>query len=110
MTHYTPPIPTGSRRVSRLLFVIAALLTGIGVAPLFSAGIAQAIATDHGCRLDEGSVHVCMVAGRDMGGVLYTMAVAGWLALVTIWLAMIAPLLWIAGFVTWLNERKGGVR
>ncbi len=55
----------------------------IGALPVLSVLLAGLIASINGCRLDEGSAHVCMVWGRDIGGVLYTMTVIGWLGLIS---------------------------
>jgi hypothetical protein len=52
--------------------------------PLFSVAVAGEIASANNCQLDEGSVHPCIVNGRDMGQTLYTMGVMGWFMLVTI--------------------------
>ena len=82
-----------------LLLIAALLCTIVGAAPLVVSGTAQAIADAHGCRLDEGSAHVCRVAGSDWGGTLYAMGVMGWLSLVTIWLLLLAVPIWIAWFV-----------
>jgi hypothetical protein len=45
---------------------------------------AGTIAEMNGCQLDEGSVHPCMVNGRDIGQTLYTFGVLGWLGIATI--------------------------
>ena len=42
------------------------------------------IANSHGCKVDEGSVHPCIINGKDYGQLLYTLGVLGWLMLVTI--------------------------
>jgi hypothetical protein len=34
--------------------------------------------------VDEGSVHPCIINGKDYGQLLYTLGVLGWLMLVTI--------------------------
>ena len=91
-----------------LLLIAALLCTIVGVAPLVVAGGAQAIADAHGCRLDEGSAHVCMIGGSDWGGTLYSMGVMGWLSLVTIWVLFLAVPIWIASFVIvvmWIVQR-----
>lgn len=54
------------------LLPVASLLISIGLASL------------GGCPLDEASAHPCVMLGGDWGGLLGDMAVAGWLALVTV--------------------------
>lgn len=66
------------------------LLIGYGIIllwmlwPVISVVIAGAIASGYGCQLDEGSVHPCVVGGRDLGETLYTLAVMGWFGLITL--------------------------
>ena len=48
--------------------------------PVIIAGL---IASACGCKLDEGSAHTCIVFGRDIGGMLYSMGVTGWFGLLT---------------------------
>lgn len=62
------------------------MLVLVGIAPLLSAFFASWIAEANGCLLNEGSTNACVVAGADVGGMLYTMFVMGWLMLLTIWL------------------------
>jgi uncharacterized membrane protein len=78
------------------LFFSALVCTIVGIGPLLSALLAYQIASSLGCTLDEGSVHPCLLAGRDIGDLLYVMGVMGWLMLVTIWLLPVAPIMWIA--------------
>ncbi|MBC9209690.1 hypothetical protein IBL26_22825 [Roseomonas aerophila] len=56
----------------------------IGIAPLASVALAGLIAELNGCGLHEGFAQPCIVAGVDIGGLLYTMAVMGWLMLVSL--------------------------
>ena len=51
--------------------------------PLVPAILASVIAASRGCKLDEGSVHPCVVFGTDIGEVLYTMFVMGLFAMGT---------------------------
>jgi hypothetical protein len=78
------------------LFYAAIICPLIGLAPLGCAILAYQIAVSLGCRLDEGSVHPCLFMGQDIGGLLYAMGMMGWLMLATIWLLLLAPILWIA--------------
>ena len=54
-----------------------------------------AIASAYGCKVDEGSVHPCIINGHDYGELLYSLGVMGWFMLVTIPGGLVA-------FVSWL--------
>ncbi|GAA5514459.1 hypothetical protein Dcar01_03215 [Deinococcus carri] len=89
-------------------WLLAALLWALFTfGPLLSVLLASAVATTHGCALDEGSVHPCIIAGWDAGGLLYGLGVLGWLMLVTLPLGAIAGVvglvLWL---VAWVRKRK----
>jgi hypothetical protein len=66
------------------------ILLGYGVIllwmlwPLLSILVAGGIASAGNCQLDEGSVHPCVVLGRDLGETLYTLFVLGWFSLITL--------------------------
>jgi len=64
-----------------LVYLVIAFL---GVLPLLIALLAGAIANLAKCELDEGSVHPCVIAGKDVGNLLYTMGVGGWFTLMTL--------------------------
>ncbi len=86
----------------------------IAFSPLISVAIAGGIASANGCQLDEGSVHPCVVNGKDMGETLYTMGVMGWLMLATIPIGLIIVTLYIlvvAGYyiVRWMMRKKAHV-
>lgn len=79
----------------RRMLLYLLLILALALSPVLSVMTASAIASLAGCRLDEGSVHPCMVAGFDMGETLYTLFVLGWLGLVTLPLGAVALLGWI---------------
>ena len=54
------------------------------------------IANAYGCKVDEGSVHPCIIGGVDRGELLYSMGVLGWLMLVTLPVGGLAFLVWLA--------------
>lgn len=58
--------------------------------------IAGTIANAHGCQLDEGSIHPCIINGVDRGSDLYTLGVMGWFMLATIPLGAIALVVYLA--------------
>ena len=57
--------------------------------------LCAAIANAHGCKVDEGSVHPCIINGHDYDELLYSLGVMGWFMLVTIPGGL-------AAFVSWL--------
>ncbi len=56
----------------------------LSISPILLALLAGTFAQANGCRLDEGSVHPCVVGQRDHGALLYSLGVMGWFALVTL--------------------------
>src|SRR6266480_2090533 len=79
-----PPLPV-QRRFPWILYWIAfVLIVLVAVAPVGSVVASGLIANAHGCRVDEGSVHPCVVGGHDYAQLLYTLGVLGWLTLVTL--------------------------
>jgi hypothetical protein len=58
--------------------------------PMISVFVAAVIASAWGCPLDEGGAHPCVVLGLDIGGLLYSMGVMGWLFIVTLPTGLIA--------------------
>src|SRR6478752_8725325 len=66
-------------------YLLALLVIGaFTFAPVGSVILCAAIANRYGCKVDEGSVHPCIINGQDYGQLLYTLGVLGWLMLVTI--------------------------
>jgi hypothetical protein len=98
----------GERRglvAALLLILVLALL------PVASVLLSSVVADAAGCRLDEGGFHPCVILGADWGGVLGTMFVLGWLALVTLPLGAVALAAWaVAAVLLWLKGRRGGAR
>jgi hypothetical protein len=45
--------------------------------------------------VDEGSVHPCVIKGKDYGQLLYTLGMMGWLMLVTLPAGAFAFVLWL---------------
>jgi hypothetical protein len=68
---------------------LRAIAVGYGVIvlwmflPMIPVVIASVIASACGCELNEADAHPCIVFGRDIGGVLYKMAMIGWFGLLT---------------------------
>ena len=87
---------TRHKRFPWLWYFLALLLIGaFAFAPIGSVILCSAIANAYGCKVDEGSVHPCVINGHDYGQLLYSLGVMGWFMLVTIPGGLLA-------FVTWL--------
>ena len=72
-----------------LVYVVIAFL---GLLPLLTAMLAGAIANSAKCELSEAGVGPCVIAGRDVGKLLYAMFVSGWFSLITLPAAVVATL------------------
>lgn len=81
----------------------------LALVPLASVFIASGLASGHGCVLNEGNVHPCIIAGADWGSTLYSMAMMGWFMLFSIPLGVIAFVVWLIIFfihrVLWRRGR-----
>jgi hypothetical protein len=73
------------------LFVILAF----AFTPIGSVMLCGAIANAYACKVDEGSVHPCIINGHDYGHLLYTLGVLGWLMLVTLPAGLFAFVVWL---------------
>jgi hypothetical protein len=89
---------------------IAAVALAICLLPVASVVLAGAIASINGCRLHEGAVNSCIVAGRDVGETLHTMAVTGWFAMVTLPIAFTILVGWIAAEIIRMLVRRASSR
>ena len=67
----------------------------VALLPVFSVAIAGEIAEANNCDLDEGSVHPCIVNGKDIGETLYTLGMMGWFMIASIPLGLGAMLLYV---------------
>ena len=70
------------------------------------------IANAHGCKVDEGSVHPCIINGHDYGELLYDLGVMGWFMLVTLPGGLLAFVSWfillILHRVAWRKRFSAG--
>ena len=65
------------------------------------------IANTYGCKVDEGSVHPCIIGGHDYGELLYSLGVLGWLMLVTLPGGLFAFITWLIVLILhWASWRK----
>ena len=73
----------------------------------------SAIANAYGCKVDEGSVHPCIIYGQDYGHLLYSLGVMGWFMLVTIPAGLIAFVSWLIFLilhrVAWRKRVSAGI-
>jgi hypothetical protein len=78
-----PPKP--ARKFPWIIYLLALVLILVFMfAPIASVVACGWIANAHGCKVDEGSVHPCIIHGVDRGPLLYELGVLGWLMLVTL--------------------------
>ena len=72
-----------------------------------------AIANAYGCKVDEGSVHPCIINGDDYGQLLYTLGVLGWLMLVSLPIGLFAFVVWLLILILhrerWRKRLSAGV-
>jgi hypothetical protein len=87
-------------RRNLLIYSVITLWT---LLPILCVLVASAVASACGCTVDEGAVHPCFVFNIDIGTLLYTLGVMGWLGLVTLPTGAIAFVLYtIFAIVEWL--------
>ena len=92
-----------------IYWVVLFLIVMVALAPVGSVVLCYLIANAHGCTVDEGSVHPCMIGGKDYGELLYTMGVSGWFMFLTIPAGLLAGVIWLAVLVlhrvSWRKRR-----
>lgn len=93
------PFPRRRYLAAFLLIMFVASL------PMLSAMTAELIAKANGCTLHEGNSHPCHVFGADIGMLLYTMFVLGWMMLLTIPYGLIALVCWLVALIVHLVLR-----
>jgi hypothetical protein len=87
----TPP-----RRFPWIVYwIFLVLIVVFAFAPVGSVMACAWIANTHGCKVDEGSVHPCVIGGKDYGHLLYSLGVLGWLMLVTLPAGLFAFVFWL---------------
>lgn len=74
-----------------LIYLVIAFL---GVLPVLLALLAGAVANCAKCQLNEASYGPCVIAGVDVGKLLYTFCVGGWFSLMTLPAAVTAALIY----------------
>ena len=102
------------RRFPWIWYVLALFVIGaFSFAPIGSVMLCAWIANTHGCKVDEGSVHPCIINGHDYGELLYQLGVMGWFMLVTIPGGLVAFASWLIFLilhrVAWKKRVAAGV-
>ena len=75
--------------------LVLLLIFAFAFAPIGSVMLCGAIASAYGCKVDEGSVHPCIINGQDYGHLVYTLGVLGWLLIVTLPAGVFAFVIWL---------------
>src|SRR5438105_15558726 len=78
-----PRLPSRKRFPWIVYWIVLVFIVLLAFAPIGSVMTCAWIANCDGCKVDEGSVHPCVINGKDYGQLLYTVGVLGWLMLVT---------------------------
>jgi hypothetical protein len=85
-----------NKRFPWVIYALALLaILAVTMAPVGSVVVCSWVANTHGCKVDEGSVHPCIIGGHDYGQLLYTLGVLGWLMLVTLPGGALALMIWL---------------
>jgi hypothetical protein len=90
-----PPLPIRKRFPWIFYWIVLVFIVLFAFAPIGSVMTCAWIANSHGCKVDEGSVHPCIIDGKDYGQLLYALGVLGWLMLVTIPGGLFAFVIWL---------------
>lgn len=92
---------------SRLFGMILApiLILLFAALPLIAALSAGGVAHGLGCPLDEGDVHPCPFLGMDLGELLYSLGVLGWLSLLTVPAGAALLLIWLIAAIVLVVRR-----
>jgi hypothetical protein len=109
-----PPLLPVQKRFPWIVYWLVLFVIGLfAFAPIGSVMTCAWIANSHNCKVDEGSVHPCIINGKDYGQLLYTLGVLGWLMLVTIPGGLIAFVIWLIVLIlhraSWQKRMTAGV-
>jgi len=103
-----------TRRFPWVLYLLALFaILAFAFAPIGSVMLCAGIANAYGCKVDEGSVHPCIINGHDYGELLYSLGALGWLMLVTLPAGALAFVFWLIALIlhraTWRKRAAAGV-
>jgi hypothetical protein len=108
-----PPLPIRKRFPWILYWIVLVPIVLFAFAPIGSVMLCSVIANANGCKVDEGSVHPCIINGQDYGHLLYTLGVLGWFMLVTLPGALFAFVIWLIVLIlhraSWRKRFAAGV-
>jgi len=90
-----------------LAFVIIAIVMA---APVVVSVMSSDYAAAHGCQIDEGSVHPCIIDGHDQGELFYSLGMMGWLVLLTMPLGLVVGGVLFVVMLIHLAARSRGPR
>jgi hypothetical protein len=89
-----------TRRFPWVLYLLALFaIVAFAFAPIGSVMLCAGIANAYGCKVDEGSVHPCIINGHDYGELLCDLGVLGWLMLVTLPAGALAFVFWLIALI-----------
>jgi hypothetical protein len=100
----------GALSGSRLMILAPTLIVLLAVLPLIVALAAGGLAQALGCALDEGSIHPCPFLGMDLGELLYSLGVLGWLSLLTVPTGVGLLLIWLIAAIVLAVRRLTAAR
>ncbi len=105
---------TPDKRFPWIWYLLALLVIGaLAFARIGSVMLCGAIANAYGCKVDEGSVHPCIINGHDYGELLYSLGVMGWFMLVTIPGGLVAFVSWLIFLIlhriAWRKRMSAGI-
>jgi hypothetical protein len=93
-------------RGSRGLWLPPIIILLVAAAPVISMVLSTWIAGGLGCKLDEGDTHPCLLAGIDIGDLLYDMFVMGWFGSLTIPLGALGLVAWAIWAIITVRESR----
>ncbi len=108
-----PPLPVRKHFPWIAYWLALALILLVALAPIFAVILCGIIANAFGCKVDEGSVHPCLINGKDYGHQLYTLGVSGWFMLATLPLGALAGAIWLVVLIlhrsSWRKRQASAV-
>lgn len=79
--------------------IVLAIVVCLALAPVGAAFVADLLANAHGCALEDGQIHPCVIGGIDWGWMLYGLFMTRWLMLFTLPMGLLAFLTWLGALV-----------
>jgi len=108
-----PPLPIRKRFPWIVYCIALVLIILVALAPVGSVVACGLIANANRCKVDEGSVHPCIINGQDYGQLLYTLGVLGWLMLLSLPGGLFAFVIWLIILIlhreAWRKRMAGGL-